>query len=204
MIAGDAARLSLRSSRRVLAAAGLSLMAHALVLASWHLHALSPPALGEIKPVEVTLMAETAPRVATRPPPRALPAPTPRAILRPAPPPTISAEPSSPAVSAPSPPARIEETLIEARADVASLNNPKPPYPLAARRQGLEGTALLSVHVREDGWCTEVRLKQSSGHASLDNAALTTVQRWRFVPARRGNTPVDSWVDQPIRFRLEK
>ena len=39
--------------------------------------------------------------------------------------------------------------------------------------------------------------------AVLDDAALQTVRRWRFVPARRGDTPVESWVDVPIIFRLE-
>jgi protein TonB len=29
------------------------------------------------------------------------------------------------------------------------------------------------------------------------------VQRWRFMPARRGDAPVESWVDVPIIFRLE-
>ncbi|MEW6332344.1 MAG: energy transducer TonB [Pseudomonadota bacterium] len=95
------------------------------------------------------------------------------------------------------------EPLIESRHDVAALNNPKPPYPLAARRRGAQGRVLLSVHVGADGASEEVRLKRSSGHAVLDGAALQTVQRWRFVPARRGDTPVESWVDVPILFRLE-
>jgi protein TonB len=95
------------------------------------------------------------------------------------------------------------EPLIESRYDVAALNNPKPPYPLAARRRGAQGRVVLSVHVGADGASEEVRLKRSSGHAVLDGAALQTVQRWRFVPARRGDTPVESWVDVPILFRLE-
>ena len=95
------------------------------------------------------------------------------------------------------------EPLIESRYDVATLNNPKPPYPLAARRHGAQGRVILSVQVSAGGTSNEVLLKRSSGHAVLDNAALQTVRHWRFVPARRGDTPVESWVDVPIIFRLE-
>ncbi len=96
-----------------------------------------------------------------------------------------------------------DEPLVEAKFDVATLHNPKPPYPLAARRQGIEGHVLLAAHVRADGACAEVRLKHSSGHGLLDQSALDTVRRWRFLPARRGKDFVDSWVEIPIRFRLE-
>ncbi len=96
-----------------------------------------------------------------------------------------------------------DEPLVEAKFDVATLRNPKPPYPLAARRQGIEGRVLLSARVRTDGACAEVRLKQSSGHGLLDQSAFDTVRRWRFLPAKRGNAIVDSWVEIPISFRLE-
>lgn len=95
------------------------------------------------------------------------------------------------------------EPLVESRYDVATLNNPKPPYPLAARRHGAQGRVILSVQVSASGASHTVLLKRSSGHAVLDDAALQTVRRWRFVPARRGDTPVESWVDVPIIFRLE-
>jgi protein TonB len=91
---------------------------------------------------------------------------------------------------------------VEARVDVAALNNPKPPYPLAARRLGLEGRVLLAARVTADGACAEVRLKQSSGHALLDASALESVRRWRFLPARHGDSPVESWVEVPVSFRL--
>lgn len=191
---------SFSSSRRVLAAISLSVAVHTAAFASWHFRAIAP-ALSAIKPIEVTLVTET-PRVAVRPTPQhraPTPRPTPRA--NPTPAPTETTEPAPPEQSAPP---SAPQPVVEARSDVASLNNPPPPYPLAARRQGAEGTALLSVLVRSDGTCAEVRLKQSSGYASLDTAALNTVRRWRFVPGRQGDTPIDTWVDQPIRFSLEK
>ena len=79
----------------------------------------------------------------------------------------------------------------------------RPTYPEAARRKGLEGTSLLRVHVRDDGSVGEVLIARSAGEASLDEAAVGAVERWRFEPARRGGHPVAVWVTLPIRFRLE-
>jgi protein TonB len=92
----------------------------------------------------------------------------------------------------------------DALARPAYGSNPKPPYPLAARRLGVEGVVTLDVLVRSDGSPAEVRVRSSSGSALLDDSAVETVRsRWRFVPARRGNVPVQSRVSFPIRFKLD-
>jgi len=88
-------------------------------------------------------------------------------------------------------------------ARVAYGENPPPPYPLIARRLGMEGLVLLEVLVAPDGRAEEVRIVRSSGHPPLDESAVSTVRsRWRFVPASRGGTPIESRVTVPIRFRL--
>lgn len=89
------------------------------------------------------------------------------------------------------------------RFDAAYLHNPKPPYPLLARRRGVEGKVLLKVQVSAAGLAEQVQVAQSSGHDSLDEAALNTVRAWRFVPAQRGDTPVAAAVLVPITFKLE-
>lgn len=86
----------------------------------------------------------------------------------------------------------------------AYLNNPKPVYPHAARRRGMQGTVLLSVQVDAEGRTLGVTLKQSSGYALLDRAAQEAVSTWRFVPASRGGRPVAATVEVPIRFALER
>ncbi|MBI3757476.1 MAG: energy transducer TonB [Deltaproteobacteria bacterium] len=81
--------------------------------------------------------------------------------------------------------------------------NPKPPYPLLARRLGAQGVVLLRVEVREDGSVAAVELERSSGFSVLDDSATRTVREsWRFVPARIDGTPTASWVEVPIRFVL--
>lgn len=183
---------------------GLSLAAHLALMIGFGPFAVSAPRPGMFTTLEVALLAE----------PAASPAPTAatgsashsnsaaRELSRLAE--SAAGEPDADVTAMPqSAEAAGNEPLIESRYDVAALDNPRPPYPLAARRQGIEGRVLLSVQVGADGASHAVRLKRSSGHALLDDAALQTVRRWRFVPAQRGDTPVESWVDVPILFRLE-
>jgi protein TonB len=87
--------------------------------------------------------------------------------------------------------------------DAAYLNNAPPRYPAAARRMRLQGTVTIRALVGTDGHPQHVSLEKSSGMELLDNAALEAVQRWMFVPARQGTTPVAAEVDMPLRFRLE-
>jgi protein TonB len=79
----------------------------------------------------------------------------------------------------------------------------RPTYPSTARRLGIQGTAVLKVHVLDDGRVGEVVVQQSAGHPDLDQASVDAVRRWRFEPARRGNDPVAVWVLLPVEFRLK-
>lgn len=170
-----------------------------IVLVAWlrpgHIELPRPFA---VERLEVSLAAAPAPRTARRVPNKPA-TPSNTAARETTPPKTATAAEPTESKSG----ADLDAPLVEAKFHADTLHNPKPPYPLAARRQGIEGRVLLAAHVRADGACAEVRLKQSSGHGLLDRSALDTVRRWRFLPARRGNAAVDSWVDIPISFRLE-
>jgi len=87
--------------------------------------------------------------------------------------------------------------------DAAYLSNPSPQYPQAARRAGEQGTVMLRVLVKRDGLPDRVEVEKSSGSTRLDAAARDTVWGWRFVPARLGDDPIESWVLVPVVFRLE-
>lgn len=78
----------------------------------------------------------------------------------------------------------------------------QPLYPPRCRRLGIEGTVRVRVLVGERGRPLEVLVGKSSGDASLDEAALDAVRRWRFEPARRDGTPIRAWASVPIEFRL--
>lgn len=89
------------------------------------------------------------------------------------------------------------------RFGVAYLNNPKPKYPSLSRRSGEEGRVLLRVLVDANGNPETVEISSASGFERLDNAALEAVKQWRFVPAKKNNTPMSAYVTVPINFSLK-
>ncbi len=168
--------------------------------------------------------------IASPPPsaPKQKPRPTPRPAPKAAPPPpapaeletTISALPSddapvasSEAVKAPPSPRGGASTALPgagtgdpdspARFDADYLKNPAPPYPPLSRKMREEGKVILRVLVTPGGSAGSVEIKTSSGSQRLDESALRTVRNWKFIPAKRGDTPVESRVLVPIIFKLE-
>jgi len=80
--------------------------------------------------------------------------------------------------------------------------NPKPLYPQEARKKGYEGEVLLRVEVLSNGRVREIEVRRSSGHEVLDRSAIAAVKQWRFVPAKKGETPIPVWVNIPVTFQL--
>jgi protein TonB len=83
------------------------------------------------------------------------------------------------------------------------LNNPRPAYPMVARRMGWQGRVILNVEVLASGASGTVVVFHGSGHEVLDNAAMNTVKGWRFTPARHAGRAVTQWFKVPIVFSLE-
>lgn len=98
----------------------------------------------------------------------------------------------------------IGDPILPPHTDAAHLDNPVPEYPRLSRRFGEEGRVQLDVHILPDGSVGEIAIRTSSGFPRLDAAALETVRRWRYVPARRGSEPISYWYVQPITFSLER
>ena len=71
------------------------------------------------------------------------------------------------------------------------------------RERGWEGLVVLTVAVTAAGAPDSVAISRSSGHETLDRAALEAVRRWRFEPARRVGMAIAGTVSVPIRFRLD-
>lgn len=139
-----------------------------------------------------------------KPKPRVIepePAPVDEPVVKetspPAPQDVATATPQSVAPPAP--------VILDAEPDYRAdyLNNPRPPYPLVARRMGYHGKVVLNVEVLAEGKAGQVLLHQSSGYEMLDNTALQTVKTWRFTPARRFGQPITLWFLVPIKFSLE-
>ncbi|MDX6916879.1 energy transducer TonB [Pectobacterium carotovorum] len=145
--------------------------------------------------------------------PEKKPEPAPKKVAVKKTPPAPTPKPQAEAVSATAPitPASVTQQAVAQPVDAPLtpplanadyLHNPAPSYPDVAISRGYEGTVLLNVQVRADGKVQTIRIHQSSGYPSLDDAARNTVLRWSFVPARRGNQPVSGWVVVPVDFSL--
>lgn len=136
-------------------------------------------------------------------------APQPLAIADPTPSPdapvgVTTPQPVAPPVAAPvavAPPAPARVDLPSSDADY--LQNPKPPYPALSKRLGEQGKVVVRVLIGVDGTAQKAEIKQSSGFERLDQAALSTVLRWRYVPGKRAGVPEAMWFNVPINFVLE-
>ena len=115
----------------------------------------------------------------------------------------VTTAPTAPPVVAAPPPPPEPLPVTAARFDADYLNNPPPVYPAISRRMREEGQVLLLVHVSPEGAVLAVHVRQGSGFARLDDAALAAVREWRFVPARRGQKAIASTVVVPIVFTLK-
>jgi protein TonB len=115
---------------------------------------------------------------------------------------TSDTSPTTPtAPAAPSPPAPTRVELPSSSADY--LNNPRPPYPPLSKRLGEQGKVVVRVFIDTQGVATQAEISSSSGYERLDQTALQTVQRWRYVPGKRNGVPEGMWFKVPIAFVLE-
>lgn len=81
---------------------------------------------------------------------------------------------------------------------------PDPKYPEAAKKAGIEGTAVVKVLVNEWGDVTETEILKSSGNKALDDAALTAAKKAVFIPKKIKGKPVLDWTTIRIEFKLDK
>jgi len=94
------------------------------------------------------------------------------------------------------------EPYSEANFNANYGTNPKPKYPTIARSRGWQGKVLLRVNVSAEGLSESVTIHRSSGHDMLDESAIAAVEKWKFIPAKRGDTAVACTVIVPIIFAL--
>lgn len=80
--------------------------------------------------------------------------------------------------------------------------NAPPPYPPDAWQAGIEGRVVLKAKIDVDGTVDDISVETSSGHKSLDKAALDAVKRWKFEPARRFGRAIVYEVAVPVRFSI--
>ena len=75
--------------------------------------------------------------------------------------------------------------------------------PGAADGVAAPGSATLRILARSGERIREASLDSSSGNAAFDEAALSTVKRWRYVPALTGNSAEPEWLLVRLVYRAE-
>lgn len=169
---------------------------------------VEPPAPKAPEPVKQPVVRRAEPATAPAPPPLPAAAPTPDPIpLAPevAPAPIAPLPPNTaPVAMAPAPPAPPTPVRVELpSSDADYLQNPKPAYPAISKRLGEQGKVVVRVLIGTDGTVQKAEIQQSSGFDRLDQAARTTVLKWRYVPGKRGGVAQAMWFNVPIHFVLE-
>jgi protein TonB len=162
---------------------------------------VSAPAVMETRPEPI--VTASAPVVQAAPasePAPSSPAPAVEAVAsvsEPAPAPPSPAEPVA-AAPAPAAAAQPDPATLQEHQVVARVATPRPAtkadygwlaeslhrriielrhYPSTARLNGWEGKVVLKVSIRNDGQLKDVEVVKSSGHESLDQAAMEAVRR---------------------------
>jgi protein TonB len=141
------------------------------------------------------------------PPPPAVPKPSakPRAAhahTTPAAPSHSNAPPEQQSAAIGSAAPSVTAAIVPPRPVAGMETNRAPTYPEIARRRGEQGRVMLRVNVSADGMPLDVEVVATSGHPSLDTAAMSAVRQWRFIPATQAGRSVAASAEVPVRFRL--
>ena len=75
-----------------------------------------------------------------------------------------------------------------------------PVYPPNSFLAGIEGTVEIEFVIDVAGRVSRLRVVKSV--PGLDDAALTCVKKWRFIPAKKAGRPVEVVASAPVTFRL--
>lgn len=80
----------------------------------------------------------------------------------------------------------------------------RPAYPADALAQKATGTVTIQFLISPDGYVVESKLVRSSGHPSLDQAAMSGLARCRFKPNMRDGRPVQAWTAVQYVWSMDK
>lgn len=122
----------------------------------------------------------------------------------------------NPVTDLPEPPSEVTSTQREApqrftpftvRPDVKNRQEVaramEREYPPLLRDAGIGGSATVWFYIDEDGKVIETEVKESSGHTSLDAAALKVASIIEFTPALNRDKRVPVWISMAIKFEAK-
>jgi protein TonB len=200
----------------------VALLVHAGLLAAAVFYSFTPPKPPEPEPMYAVIIEEEPtpapppPQAAPEPPPPPEPKPEPpKPKPKPKPKPVVIHKPAKP--TPPRPRAEPEPEYVPPRVVSAPAAAPKPAprpapvpshylvcpkptpaYPASSQRNGEEGSVTVMVTVSPGGSVTSAQVVKSSGHSSLDGAALAAARRYHCRASAGGGRGVTTF-----NFKLE-
>jgi protein TonB len=187
-----------------------------MVPAEPEVESAEPPPPVEIKPPDLAAIVDPPPpdlpppefpiAKVDIPPPEEPPPPVIPIEKKPEPKP-VQKRPPAPAVPVDTQPQQAAPRAAAAPRTVSAsqlgyLVPPNPVYPARSRKAGEQGTVMIRVLVDVAGRPSQIALQTSSGHGTLDEAAVSAVRAAQFRPYAPGGLPEAVWVLVPINFVL--
>jgi periplasmic protein TonB len=102
------------------------------------------------------------------------------------------------------PPIRIEPIFKSATVHPQYRDVLQPEYPPGLIRQEVEGSVTLRVLVGTDGRVKAVEPLRFDDEGFLKVTRIQALRKWRFLPATRDGTPVESWREMTVRFQIPR
>jgi TonB family protein len=76
-----------------------------------------------------------------------------------------------------------------------------PEYTKEATEAKLTGSVILSLIVNTDGKAEQIKVVKSLG-MGLDEKAVESVEKWRFLPGKNNGVPINAKAQIEVMFRL--
>lgn len=80
----------------------------------------------------------------------------------------------------------------------------RPVYPYRARRMNIEGDVVVRFIIKKDGTVTNIKIVKSNPPGIFDKSAINCISSWKFAPGELSGQRVDSVIEIPLVFKLNK
>ena len=79
----------------------------------------------------------------------------------------------------------------------------RPIYPEIAQKVGIEGVVVVQAYIDERGRVKETLILKGVPNTGLDEAAMASIRKTRFKPAKQKGKDVSVWISIPVYFGLK-
>lgn len=97
---------------------------------------------------------------------------------------------------------KIEPVFKTAQVNPRFIKALQPAYPPGMIREEREGVVTVRVLIGTDGRVRAVEIIKADETVFLEATRKQALSKWRFLPATRDGTPVESWREMTVRFEL--